>query len=216
MDITFGNLQRRVRFGKVRWLHFTASTNIDLGRIRLSNRPDYSTSTGHESKFLKLSASILSILIFLAVGLWIIKTLVAEQFGSTPTVRNLQLAAKLDPTNSEYHLRLSRLYEYNLTDIDPERAEAQARRATALNSYDPQAWLHLGATLEFQGKTAEAEDCLRKADFLAPALPQIQWTVGNFFLLHGNINEAFRHFRVVLSGSNRFNQTLFDTAWKAS
>jgi len=218
MDMPFGSVRQLGRSGNFgpHNLRFSAGTHVDLGRIQVSNRADYRAPADHGNRFLRLSASILAILIFLALGLWISKTLVAGQFGQTPTVRNLQLAAKLDPTNSEYHLRLSRLYEYNLTDIDPVRAEAQARRATQLNSYDPQAWLHLGATLEFQGKTAEAENCLRKADFLAPALPQIQWAAGNFFLLHGNINEAFRHFRVVLTGSNRFNQMLFETAWKAS
>lgn len=166
--------------------------------------------------FVGLVARIIAALIFVALSIWISKTLVAEQFSRTPTVRNLQLAARLDPRNSEYHLRLSRLYEYNLSDIDPTRAQSQARRAIELNSYDPQAWLDLGATLEFQGKTWEAEACLRKADFLAPQLPPVQWALGNFFLLHGNIDEAFRHFRVVLKGSGRFNQALFDTAWKAS
>jgi tetratricopeptide (TPR) repeat protein len=151
-----------------------------------------------------------------ALCVWIVKGLLADQFGRTPSIRNLQLAARLDPTNSVYHLKLSRLYEYSLADIDPNRAAEQAKRSIELNSYDPQAWLDLGATMEFEGKTSEAEACLRKADFLAPAIPQVQWGVGNFLLLHGNTVEAFRHFKVVLMGTTRYDQTLFDTAWKAS
>jgi hypothetical protein len=168
------------------------------------------------SRASRIVAAVISIAAFIAMFTWISKAFVAQQLGRTPTLRNLQLAARLDPIDSEYHSRLSRLYEYNLADIDPDRAAQQAAAAIKVNSYDPQAWLDLGAMLEFEGKTPEAEACLRKADFLAPNLPQIQWAIGNFFLLHGNIDESFRHFRVVLAGSDRYNQTLFDTAWKAS
>jgi hypothetical protein len=167
-------------------------------------------------KFPKLVVRLLATAIFAALFVWISKSFVAGQLGRTPTVRNLQLATKLDPSDSEYHLRLGRLYEYSLADIDPKQAAEQAARAIKANSYNPQAWLDLGATLEFEGKTSEAEACLRKADFLAPGLPDVQWSVGNFFLLHGNTSEAFRHFRVVLAGGPRYSQTLFDTAWKAS
>jgi hypothetical protein len=50
---------------------------------------------------------------------------------------------------------------------------------------------------------------------LAPNLPHIQWVIGNFFLLQGNIDEALRHFKVVLAGSSQYQQILFKTAWKA-
>src|SRR5690348_11798187 len=137
------------------------------------------------TKIWRLVARALVAVISLAACLWICRNLVAQQLGLNPTLTNLQLAARLDPGISEYHLRLSRLYEYSMSDIDPVQAAEHARRAIEMNSYDPQAWLDLGATLEFEGKTSEAEVCLRKADYLAPSLPEVQWAVGNFFLLHG-------------------------------
>jgi tetratricopeptide (TPR) repeat protein len=100
--------------------------------------------------------------------------------------------------------------------MDSAQATEHFRKATQLSPYNPQAWLDLGAALEFRGKAAEAEVCLRRAGFMAPNLPAFQWAIGNFFLLHGNVDEAFRHFRVVLTGSSQYDQILFSTAWKAS
>jgi hypothetical protein len=147
---------------------------------------------------------------------WVAKMYLAVRLASQVTLYNTRLAAVLDPTDAEYQLKLGLFYQYNPADIDPEQAMVHIRRAVDLAPYDPQTWLDLGAALEFQGDTAKAEACLRRADFLAPNLPPIQWTIANFFLLHGNIDEAFRHFKVALSGSARYNQTIFDTAWKVS
>ncbi len=168
------------------------------------------------SNALKRLVMLLEVVAFLALAIWTSKTYVAELVGRTLTLRNLLLAAKLDPANSDYHLRLGRLFQYSLADVDPERAVEHLKRATEVNPHDPQSWLDLGAALELQGRTAEAEACMRRADSLAPRIPSIQWGIANTFLLHGNVDEAFRHFSVVLAGDSRYNQTLFHTAWKAS
>lgn len=154
--------------------------------------------------------------LFLAFVLWASRTYTAYSLGQTPTLRNLLRAVRLDPSNADYHLRLGRLFQYSLADLDSARATEHFRKATQLSPYNPQAWLDLGAALEFQGKTAEAEACLRRADFMAPRLPAFQWAIGNFFLLHGNVDDAFRHFKIVLTGSSQYDQILFSTAWKAS
>jgi hypothetical protein len=147
---------------------------------------------------------------------WIIKTSVAGVLAQKPTAKNLELAVKLDPGNAEYHLKLGRLYEYNIADIQPEKAVEHYRRAVQLSPYDPQGWLDLATAAGFQGKTSEAEACLRRADFLAANIPAYQWPIANFYLLQGNTDEAFRHFKVVLAGTSQYDQIVFSTAWKAS
>ena len=154
--------------------------------------------------------------LFLVFVLWASRTFLAYRVAQSPTVGNLLRAVKLDPANADFHLRLGRLFQYTLTDLDPARATEHFRKATLLSPYNPQPWLDLGAALEFQGKTGEAEACLRRADFMAPNLPAFQWAIGNFFLLHGNVDDAFRHFKIVLTGSSQYDQILFSTAWKAS
>ena len=147
---------------------------------------------------------------------WVGKAYVADVLARRPTVDNLERAVKLDPSNADYRMRLGRLYEYSPSNLQLEKAEDHFRRAAHLNSYDPQTWLELAAALEFQGKIAEAGACLRQVDLLAPNLPAYQWPIANFYLLQGNIDEAFRHFRVVLAGTSQYNSNVFGLAWKAT
>jgi pentatricopeptide repeat protein len=168
------------------------------------------------SNFARRSLMFLEVLLFLAVVGWIAKTYIADVLASEPTVKNLELAVKLDPANAEYHRRLARLYQYDIANVQPEKALEHLRQAVQLNPYDPQAWLELAAAVEFQGKTSEAEQYLRRADFLAPNIPAYQWPIANFCLLQGNVDEAFRHFKVVLAGTAQYDQNLFTIAWKAS
>ena len=168
------------------------------------------------SRFARWFLMLIEAALFLAIVTWIVRSYVAFMFADKPTVKNLELATKLDPANAEYHLTLGRLYQYNILDVQPEKAEEQLRRAAQLNPYDPQIWTELAAAKEFQGNTTEAEACLRRADFLAPNLPAYQWPIGNFYLLHGNVDEAFRHFNVVLAGTSQYDQIVFRTAWKAT
>jgi hypothetical protein len=38
----------------------------------------------------------------------------------------------------------------------------------------------------------------------------------NYFLLHGNTQEASRHLKGVLAGSRKYDRAVFNVAWKAS
>ena len=147
---------------------------------------------------------------------WVGKAYLADVLASRPTVGNLERAVKLDPSNAAYHMRLGGLYEYSPADFQLEKAEEHFRRATHLDSYDPETWLELAAAMEFQGRIGEAGACLRRVDLLAPNLPGYQWPIANFYLLQGSIDEAFRHFRVVLAGTSQYDGNVFGLAWKAT
>lgn len=168
------------------------------------------------NRFVRRLLVALEVVAFLLATGWIGKSYVAQFLASKISIENLKLATKLDPNKAEYHLQLGRLYEFVLPDIDPQKAVKEFRRARELSPHDPNAWLNLAAAAEFQGRTSEAEKHLRQADSLAPHLPVYQWPIGNFFLLHGNNAEAFRHFSVVLAGTRQYDQIIFGTAWKAS
>lgn len=172
--------------------------------------------TSSPRKISRLATLLLVGALAMMVVVWVVRTYLATRLGESFTLNSLKLATVLDPNNEAYQLRIGRFYQYNPADMDPDEAMRRVKRAVDLSPYDPQAWIDLGAALEFQGETAQAEACLRRADYLAPNLPPIQWSIGNFFLLHGNVDEAFRHLEVVLDGSTRYNQAVFDIAWKAS
>ena len=147
---------------------------------------------------------------------WVGKAYLADVLASRPTAGNLERAVKLDPSNADYHMRLGRLYEYSPLDLQLAKAEEHFRRATYLDSYDPETWLELAAAMEFQGRLGEAGACLRRVDLLAPNLPAYQWPIANFYLLQGSTYEAFRHFRVVLAGTSQYDSNVFGLAWKAT
>lgn len=159
---------------------------------------------------------VILIAAFLLAGQWIARSYIANRVSHTVTLHNLQLATKLDPGDVDYHVRLGRMYQYSVTDARPEQAIEQFRSAAERDPYDPRPWLNLAAAMEFGGQPEKAESYLRHASDLAPNLPLYQWTVGNYFLLHGNTQEAFRHLSVVLAGSREYDQTVFNIAWKAS
>jgi tetratricopeptide (TPR) repeat protein len=147
---------------------------------------------------------------------WAAKAYLANALASRPTAYNLERAVKLDPSNADYQMRLGGLYEYSPLDLQLEKAEAHFRRATHLDPYDPQTWLELAAAMQLQGRLGETEACLHRVHLLAPNLPAYQWPVANFYLLQGNTEEAFRHFRVVLAGTGQYDSNVFSLAWKAT
>ena len=169
-----------------------------------------------KSSLMRRLLAFLEVVIIAALVIWISKTYLASRSGRLINAQDLQTAVRLDPSNSDYRLMVGRLAQYNVADMNPDLAMESLRRAAELNPRDPQPWLELAAAFGFQGKNSGAEACLRRADFLAPNLPSVQWVIGNFFLLRGENDEAFRHFRVVLSGSNQYSQILFKIAWKAT
>jgi hypothetical protein len=169
-----------------------------------------------KSRLARRSWMLMEILVFLLVVGWITKGYIARVLASRLTVGDLQLAVKLDPGNAEYHLQLGRLYEYLPTSPQPEKAMEEFRRAADLSPYDPEVWINLGGAAEFAGDVADAEKCLLRADQLAPRIPVYQWHIANFYLLHGNVREAFSHFRMVVAGTREYDPLIFHTAWKAS
>jgi len=172
--------------------------------ITLSSRPS------------RIAALLLAAAAFLLATVWIARTYLATSVSGTPTLPNLTSAIKLDPAESRYHLELGRLLQYDPLVVDPERSLAELRQAARLSPYDPEAWRSLAMALQSEGRTEESLACLRRADTLAPRLPALQWEVANAFLLHGEDAEAFRHFKAVLEGSDRYNAILFNTVWAMS
>ncbi len=164
----------------------------------------------------RLAVVLGGLAVFILLSIWIIRACMAFQIANTPLYPNLERAVRLDPGNAEYHLGLARLAQYSVEHMDAELAMAQLKEAARLNPHDPQPWLELSAAQGFQSDMAASEASLRRADALAPHLPSVQWVIGNFFLLHGDLDEAFRHFKIVLAGSRQYSRILFSTAWKAS
>jgi len=163
----------------------------------------------------RIGLAALEGVVFLLLTFWVGKAYFADVVSHRLTAEDLRLATRLDPGDSDYHLTLGRLYQYSLTDIDPSQAIVELTLAAEKSPFNAQPWLDLGAAQEIEGHVDDAEASLRRVDYLAPRLPQFQWAIANFFLLHGNVDEALRHFRIVLAGTPQYDGIIFSTAWKA-
>ncbi len=164
----------------------------------------------------RLAAVVIAAIVFVVLFVKVGRTYLAGVIAEKPVLKNFQTAMRLDPSDSQYALSLGRTYQYSVQNADSDLAIKDLTRAVELNSYNAQAWLDLGAALEFQGENDQAEECMRRADTLAPRIPDFQWAIGNFFLIHNNMQEAFRHFRMVLAGNAAYEEAIYNTAWKAS
>lgn len=164
---------------------------------------------------MKITAMVIGAVIFILLSVRIVRAYLATLIAENPTAKNLQTSMRLDPSDAEYALNLGRLYQYSVLEARPDLAVKELGRSVHLNSYDPQAWLDLANAYEFQGETSQAELCMRRASALAPNIPRFQWAIGNFFLLHNNLDEAFQHFKMVLA-ADRYQGAIYNTAWKAS
>jgi hypothetical protein len=82
-----------------------------------------------KSNFTKRAAIALEIATFLAAVVWISKTYWAHRVAQRPSAQNLTLATKLDPGYVDYRLRPGRLHQYNIPEINPERAIEDFRHA---------------------------------------------------------------------------------------
>lgn len=157
-------------------------------------------------------AAVVFIFLFLRIG----RAYLAGVIGNKANVKNYQAAMRLDPGDADYPLNAGRTFEYSVQDADPDLAVKNLTRSIQRNAYLPQAWVDLASAYELQGDSAKAEQCMRRADELAPRIPSFQWAIGNFFLLHNNVTESFKHFRMVLAGFTGYENEIYRIAWKAS
>jgi hypothetical protein len=158
--------------------------------------------------------AVTTLLVIAAV--WLSRNYLAGLIAEKPSIHNLALAQKYSPSDAVYPHLEGRLLLYSVSDADPTRALSELTRAVELNAYEPQEWLDLASALELEGQVDEAEECIRRADFLAPRQPQFQWAIANFFILHGDIDESFKHLKMVLASDSSYDATIYNTAWKAS
>lgn len=164
----------------------------------------------------RIAALAVAAIVFVLLSIWVVRAYLATAVAENPTAANLSAASRLDPGNFDYVVRLGRIYQYSVTDADPQLARKELIHAVQLNAYNAQAWLDLATSYEFQGETKQAKICLRRVDELFPRGPHLQWAIANFYLLHRNVDEAFRHFRMVLAGSPGYGPEIYTLAWKSS
>lgn len=110
--------------------------------------------------------------------------------GHLDEARSLCDETAISRDKSARLLRLAAFFAQEMGDY--ENAEALYRRLTNLDPSDWSSWNNLGNTLSSLSRFAEAVECLRRADKLAPNSGPIQINLANALSSAGDIDQAIK------------------------
>ncbi len=137
----------------------------------------------------------------------------AERWIADPKLENLELAVQLTPSNGEGWIRLGQALK-DLGD-DPHRAMQAIRRGVDLGPYNPEAWIAFGLQTERQGDPQLAEQHFKKA-FEVDHGFEARWSLANFYLRQGRVEEFWHWIRKTIAFSPRAFYPGVELCWRAS
>jgi tetratricopeptide (TPR) repeat protein len=143
-----------------------------------------------------------------------LRAYLASHLAATPTLSNLNKAARLEPSNAEYRELLGRSLALSGPNLDD--AIARYRTAVHLNPYVARYWLDLAGAYQVAGRTSEQEQSVEHAVEADPTTPHVAWEAANFFSLQGDQQRALRNFRVVLANDPEAVDSALQLCWRAT
>jgi Tfp pilus assembly protein PilF len=149
----------------------------------------------------QLPAAILIITLTLALwlGSFVIKQLSATSliaFGETAESR--EQAVAYAPGHPAVLAARGKYLLYRAETPDPSAGIAALGRAVQAAPFDYRFWLELGRGYESDGQVAAAERAFQQALQLAPRYFETHWTLANFHLRSGRVEESLQQFRQAL------------------
>lgn len=123
--------------------------------------------------------------------------------AAAESLRAARQSVDLDPKSATAHsaLALATL----VTDFDWDNAEAQYRRAIALNPQEVRPYYGLSRLLAQTGRLVEAASTIAIAERLDPASPQVATRAAHIMYLSGDLEKAERKLRAVLDWEPTFD-----------
>ena len=139
---------------------------------------------------------------------------VAFQLAKSDEPSRLRLAARLAPGNADYQYRMGKLLGF--VQNDPAAALPFYRAAVFLNPHIARYWLDLAAAYQVDGNSSGQRDAIENAVRANPTNPDVAWEAGNFFLVQGDNDLAFRQLRMVLENQPNMAGLVLQLCWRAS
>jgi tetratricopeptide (TPR) repeat protein len=137
----------------------------------------------------------------------------AYRLAAKEDLRNLQLAARLEPLDAEYQYKLGRFL--TLTQRLPE-AQSAFRYATELNPHDAAYWLALASSDAASGQEQDQRQALERAVAANPKSYRVAWEAGNSDLVEGDLHSALREFRAALEDGSPLSGQVIALCWQAT
>jgi tetratricopeptide (TPR) repeat protein len=136
----------------------------------------------------------------------------AAWYGDRVDLAALQRAARLDPSDADYHNRLGRYYE--LIAHDPSSAIEPYRAAVQLNPHSARFWFDLASAYQVLGDIAGQTAALEHAIEADPTTPDVAWEAANLYLVRGENEKALREFHVVLGTDPSLVPAAIQFCWR--
>jgi hypothetical protein len=171
---------------------------------------------------LRLSDSLsrgLLVLGALAVALWLsffgARSGIAGWFAEGDSVRDLQLATRLEPRNPEYWYRLGHYQQFNLEQPDVSTSLESYQKTVQLDPGSTEAWLDLGTAYELAGNIPAARDAFQHAKKSYPLSADVAWRYGNFLLRQDDLPAALVELKSTLQADPRRSGAAFSRVYRA-
>jgi tetratricopeptide (TPR) repeat protein len=136
----------------------------------------------------------------------------SAQLGDRVDVKNLERAARFDPSNADYRNHLGRYHE--LVARDPAGAIEPYRAAVQLNPHSARYWFDLASAYQVLGDIGGQSSALEHAIEADPTTPDVAWEAANLYLVQGENEKALREFRVVLGNDPSLAGPAIQFCWR--
>ena len=157
---------------------------------------------------------ILCLLLVIAYIGIAVRDYVAYRFASSGQPRAIEQAIALDPANAGYRNRLG--YNFMFSEQRPDLAIPQYKSAVALNPHIAEYWLDLASAYASTGAGEQQVRSLERALEVDPNTPLISREVANDFLMRGDLQKAFRMFRVLLQTDPLEMEPTLQICWQVT
>jgi thioredoxin-like negative regulator of GroEL len=137
----------------------------------------------------------------------------ASRLSSSLDLPSLERAIALEPHDATRQDLLCRFLLFDMQDAPA--AIAPCRRATELNPYQSEYWLHLALAYYRSGAEQQQQEAILNAVSVDPTTPDVAWEAANFFLVQGKTPEALHQFSVVMRGDPTMVRRSLELCWRA-
>jgi len=115
------------------------------------------------------------------------------------TRESLLEAARIDPSNPDPFQKLGVLHQWDLLQVDLEKAAQYFQKAIEKNPLEQEYWLHLARIYQRMKEADASERALENAILVFPTSYRGRWVAGNLLLQQGELERALPHFSYILA-----------------
>jgi len=130
--------------------------------------------------------------------------------------QDIDAAAKWDAGNPQYPSALATLMRFYGDNPNPGPIVRLCETAVRLSPNDAHYWADLGAAYDWAGRPNDALHAFERARDLFPNSPDINWSLANFYIRAGRVDDGLRTLQKVLREGGIDDRQVFSLATHAA